>query len=512
MRNEALPSQQLNEMRKLTFPHRKNRSAPLIVGARHAAPLQLLPLDRCLGLLLIVLIFHASLPATLAAGPAPAKMKLRGYITGRIDDSTVAILDDRIQLAKGGHVEPRDASGGPPPTFATLTTGELLEAEGVWQAKHQFSADRILVEPGFVDKSVHESAYLQGEPTDGSLIAAGEPAELKADGEWLTIGPKTHREWPAASVAAAKASSTSEARAANAPPAALYAGRQIRYSGVRREDGKVDTQNIELHDPAPPEAYNLPHDEQVLPGKDPQSGIDVLEFRRGKKVDGRLKLFQVREVQEYVADLGTSLLPAGARGTSHPLEFRFFVVEDASINAQALPDGTVLVNTGLLGAVENEAELAFVMSHEISHVLQVHSWREANETRAARVGLIIAGVAGAYFVGDLSLFLAGLGMEAVVNGHQRGLENQADRIGLQTIIDRGYDPREATKLMRMLIERYGDRSTSKLWSNHDSSVLRGSFLVVQLETQYPQGHFDGARVDTKAFQSMREAMGPVKID
>ena len=145
-------------------------------------------------------------------------------------------------------------------------------------------------------------------------------------------------------------------------------------------------------------------------------------------------------------------------------------------------------------------------------MLQVHSWREANETRGARVGLIIAGVAGMYFVGDLSLFLSGLGMEAVVNGHQRGLENQADRLGLQTIIDRGYDPREATKLMRTLIERYGDRSTSKLWSNHDSSVLRGSFLTVQLETQYPQGHFDGARVDTKEFQSMRDAMGPVKIE
>jgi predicted Zn-dependent protease len=188
------------------------------------------------------------------------------------------------------------------------------------------------------------------------------------------------------------------------------------------------------------------------------------------------------------------------------------VVEDPSINAQALPDGTMLVNTGLLGAVENEAELAFVLSHEISHVLQAHSWREANETRDAKVTLIIVGIAGTAFVGDVSLFLSGLGMEAVVNGHQRGLENQADRLGLQNMIDRGYDPREAPKFMKFVIDRYGERSTSKLWSNHDSSVLRGSFLVAQMESQYPQGHFDGARVDTKAFQAMRDAMGPVKID
>jgi peptidase M48-like protein len=466
---------------------------------------------RYLALVLIVLLSHASLPGLLAASPAPSKVKLRGYLTARIDDSTVAILDDHIQLAKGGHVERRDASSGTALTFAEMATGQLIEAEGVWQGKHQFSADRITVEPGLVDKSLHESAYLQGEPGDGTLIAAGEPAQLKADGEWLMIGPKTHREWPPID-SGATSSSLTEAHAQDAAPAAIYAGRQVRFAGIRRDDGKVDAQKIELHEAAPPDAYKLPHDEQVVPGKDPQTGIGVLEFRRGNTVDGRMKLFPVPEVQQYVADLGASLLPPGPRGTTHPLEFRFFVVEDPSINAQALPDGTVLVNTGLLGVVDNEAELAFTMSHEIAHVLQAHSWREANETRGARVGLLIAGIAGAAFVGDMSLFLSGLGMEAVVNGHQRGLENQADRLGLQTIIDRGYDPREATKLMRTIIERYGDRSTSKLWSNHDSSVLRGSFIVVQLEAQYPQGHFDGARVDTKAFQAMRDAMGPVKIN
>jgi peptidase M48-like protein len=469
---------------------------------------------RCLALVLISLLLHASAPVLFAGMPAPSKVKLRGYLTARIDDTTVAILDDHIQLSPGGRVEPRDATSGPALTFAGLAAGQLVEAEGIWQGKHQFSADRIIVEQGLLDKSVHESAYLQVEPVDGPKIAAGEPADLKADGEWLIIGPKTHREWPPPETGA-KSASPSEALAADAPPAtpaAFYAGRQVRYSGIRRADGTVDTQRIELHEPAPPDAYKLPHDIQVVKGKDPQTGIELLEFRRGTKVDGRLKLFPVHEVQQYVADLGSSLLPEGAKGTTRSLEFRFFVVEDASINAQALPDGTVLVNTGLLGVVDNEAELAFAMSHEIAHVLQVHSWREANETRGARVGLFIAGIAGAAFVGDLSLFLSGLGMEAVVNGHQRGLENQADRLGLQTIIDRGYDPREATKLLRILIERYGDRSTSKLWSNHDSSVLRGSFLIVQLETQYPQGHFDGARVDTKAFQAMRDAMGPVKIN
>jgi hypothetical protein len=465
--------------------------------------------------LFTALFLLAPLSLSIAASPGPPKMKLRGYLTGRIDDSTVAILDDRIQLAKGGHVESRDPATLPVSGFAELAQGQLVEADGVWLGKHRFSAEHITVEGGLLDKSIHESVYLQEEPGDGPLIAEGELAELKADGELLAIGPKTHRDWPSAG-AAAKSASKVEARsdgaAPSTTPAALYAGRQLHYSGVRREDGRVETQSVELHDPAPPDAYNNPHDVQVVRGKDPQTGNALLEFRRGDKVDGRMKLFPVAEVQQYVSDLGTSLLPAGKLGTTRPLEFRFFVVEDPAINAQSLPDGTVLVNTGLLGVVDNEAELAIAMSHEIAHVLQVHVWREANETRAAKVGLMVVGIAATYYIGDLSIYLAKVGMAGVANGHQRSLENQADRLGLQTIIDRGYDPREATKLMRTLIDRYGDRSISLLWSNHDSSVLRGSFLEAQLAMQYPHGHFDGARVNTKPFQAMRDAMGPVKIE
>jgi hypothetical protein len=460
---------------------------------------------RILALLTSFFLIQAAIPARMDAVPpmpAPVKANLRGYLTARIDDSTVAILDDRIQLAKRGRIESHDATAGPVSSFAALASGQYVDAEGVWLGKHQFSAEHITVEPGLQDKAVHETAYLQEEPADGAEIAHGGPAQLKTDGEWLVLGSKTHREWPPPEKLPSSAAS----------PGAAYIGRQVRYEGVRREDGKIDVGVVELHGPAPEDPYNNPHGLTVVPAKDPQTGIDILEFRRDNKVDGRLKLFEVALVRQYVSDLGTSLLPPGGWGTSRTLEFRFFVVEDPGINAQALPDGTVLVNTGLLGAVDNEAELAFVLSHEIAHVFQVHTWREANETRAARVGLTIAGIASVYYIGDMGIYLSKLGIAAVVNGHQRSLESQADRLGMQTVIDRGYDPRQAVQFLRIVIDRYGDRSTSKLWSNHDSSVLRGSFLTAQIEREYPQGHFDGARVDSRAFQAMREAMGPVKIE
>jgi len=204
-------------------------------------------------------------------------------------------------------------------------------------------------------------------------------------------------------------------------------------------------------------------------------------------------------------------LPPAAQRTSWPIEFRFFVVEDPDINAASLPDGTTLVNTGLLGAVQNESQLAFVLSHEISHVLQTHYKREQDETRGARVGLLIAGIAAGAFVGNVGLFLAELGIASVVNGHERDLENQADRLGLQNVIERGYDPREGPNFSRLVINRYGDRSTSKLWSSHENSLYRGSFLTIQLARVYPNKDWSNAKKNTAAFEKMKDELGPVKI-
>jgi hypothetical protein len=438
---------------------------------------------------------------------AVAKMKLRGYVTARVDDRTLAILDDKLELTTASVIRGQDAAGEHAMTMAEIGPGMLLEAEGQWLDRHKFFAEKVTVDLKDAEKQIHGGAYLQEEPAEASKIPGGEAVALKADGYWLDLTAQTRRDWDAGKVATPGSTGSGSAAKDQA-----LAGYQVKYSGVRRNDGRIGAERIELGAPAPVDAYKMPHDVAVVQAKDPLTGIDVIEFRRGNKVQGRMKLFPVRGVQEYVTTLGNSLLPAGNQGTSKALEFRFFVVEDSSINAASLPDGTLLINTALLGAIQNESQLAFVLSHEIAHVLQVHYWREVHETRGQRVGLIIAGVAAGAFIGDVGLFMAGLGIASVVNGHQRELENQADRLGLQNVIEHGYDPREAPKFCKMVIERYGDRSTSKIWSNHDSSLLRGSFLTVQLMRQYPESQFEQMKRDSPAFRAMREAMGPVKIE
>lgn len=430
------------------------------------------------------------------------KTKLTGYLTARTGEGNLMILDDRIELSAASKILSRDDNGEHPFKPEELTPGMLIEAEGQWLDRHHFFPEKLTVDLRQDERKIHGTAYLQEEPQDAVKIAAGEAGELKVDGYRLTIDATTKRAWNVAKISAGLPARDS---------VATLAGYHIRYSGSPRKDGLVAVEEIELGPPAPADDYKMPHSLEVVPAKDPQTKIEVLEFREGKKLQGRMKLLAERSVQEYVSHLGDSLIPQGANGTRRPVEFRFFVVEDPEINAAALPDGTVLVNTALLGAIDNEAQLAFVLSHEMAHVLQVHYRREIEETRGTRVGLTIAGLAASAFIGNTGMFMAQIGIASAVNGHQRELENQADRLGLENVIERGYDPREASNFARIIISRYGDRTTSKLWSNHDSSVIRGSFLAMQLKRQYPNANWETKKKNTPAFQTMKDDLGPVKI-
>src|SRR6266436_4711505 len=144
------------------------------------------------------LLLQPVLLAEVAASalPGPTKQKIRGYMTARIDASTVAIMDDQIH-AGAARIVSRDSSGERPISGGDLATGMMMEAEGVWTSHHQFSAEKITVDAGLLEKQIHETAYLQEEPRDAGKIGKGEPAELKADGEWLLLDASTKRAWTA---------------------------------------------------------------------------------------------------------------------------------------------------------------------------------------------------------------------------------------------------------------------------------------------------------------------------
>jgi len=427
------------------------------------------------------------------AGHPQQKSKLRGYITDPARDNTIRILDDVITYSSGTDFE---MEGGGSFSAQDLEVGLLIEAEGTWSAKHQFTAQKIKCDRDSFDKVIRESVFLSEDPPTAQAADGTEPFRLRADGEILLIGAAGRRSLPTASAGG------------DSP----YIGRRVKYTGTRTAKGEMEVRDTEFGPPPPADAFEIPGDLKVTEGTDPQTGIAVLEFRKGNKVQGRMKLFPVKKVQQYVKSLGAQIIPPGGlKKPFPPLEFRFFVIESEEVNASALPDGTILVNTALLALMDNEAQLAFVLSHEIAHVMQAHVWRQIHETRTKRVLITIAAIAGSGYIGSLATFLGQIGIAAVVNGYTRKLENQADRLAVQNLLDLGYNPQEALRFFRVMTDRYGFRSTSAIWSNHDSMLLRGSFLTVQLRRRFPDADYARARVDTEDFRAMRAAMGPVKI-
>jgi beta-barrel assembly-enhancing protease len=176
---------------------------------------------------------------------------------------------------------------------------------------------------------------------------------------------------------------------------------------------------------------------------------------------------EMRLGRELVASGGWATVPAspwqayvdavGAGVAAHVrrrgIEYRFRVVESPEVNAFALPGGNVFVTTGMLGFVESEAELAFVLGHEIAHVDQRHAI-EALVTRIAmeRIGL-----------GDVGR-LAELPLVLVRGGYRKYQELEADVAGLHLATAAGYDPAAAVVPFRRLAALHGE-PTSRRPSN-----------------------------------------------
>jgi hypothetical protein len=223
---------------------------------------------------------------------------------------------------------------------------------------------------------------------------------------------------------------------------------------------------------------------------------------------GKFKLLPSEHVQQYVRSVGQSLIPAYQRDlpVTDPrhIAFQWYVVRNKEANAFALANGTVVVFSGLLDTLENEAQLAAVVGHEMAHATQQHTWRELQFHKTERIGLqLAAAVASAYGKYNLRDVFA-LTEGAIRNGYSRNLENQADRVGLEYMIAAGYDLREAPRVWKQMAKRYGSQPTDFFWSSHDNNATRRSYLMNELRNNYQGLEYSSLKVNAEEFLQIQQ--------
>jgi len=171
-----------------------------------------------------------------------------------------------------------------------------------------------------------------------------------------------------------------------------------------------------------------------------------------RRLDRSGLLYDDPRLNEYVNSVADRLLAPEVRANGFSLTIR--VIKNPTLNAFALPNGVIYVHTGILARIENEAQLATLLGHELTHATHRHAVKRFRDLQNKAALAATFGVLGLPFglIGALASALGQLGTIASVYGYSQENEAEADKEGLTLMVNAGYDPREAPKLFTHMKE------------------------------------------------------------
>jgi beta-barrel assembly-enhancing protease len=192
----------------------------------------------------------------------------------------------------------------------------------------------------------------------------------------------------------------------------------------------------------------------------PPEQAEQLGSRMAAEVEAKQGLHPDEALQQRVSRIGQRL--AAEADAPEGIDFEFSVVQDERVNAFALPGGHIYVTSGLMETAGSEAELASVIAHEVAHVTERH----IAERMATSYGVqALAGAALGQSPGTVTQLVSSLLQQGAIMKYSRSQELQADRVGVGTLEDAGYDPQAAIAMFRKLEKAGGDGAPAFLSSH-----------------------------------------------
>ncbi len=166
-------------------------------------------------------------------------------------------------------------------------------------------------------------------------------------------------------------------------------------------------------------------------------------------IDNSGLLYYEPELDSYLKRI-VSKLRAHSIAPDFPIQIR--ILKDPNLNAFAYPNGVIYIHTGILACMDNEAQLAALISHEMTHCTHRHTLKiiRSIKDRPAYIADFQDTLARIVAVQEIARLMGATGSLAAVNGYSRELENEADQVGLDLMAKANYDSSEALKLFEYL--------------------------------------------------------------
>lgn len=208
-----------------------------------------------------------------------------------------------------------------------------------------------------------------------------------------------------------------------------------------------------------------------------QQDVD-LGKEASQQVSKEVPLLNDARVDRYLQKLGQKL---AARSLAPDYPYTFHAVNSNEINAFALPGGPIYINRGVIENADDEAQLAGVMAHEITHVALRHGTNQLSKAMpAALLGQLLAGaLGGGGLGGQLAQMGIGLGINSVLLKYSRDAERQADLGGTQILYDTGYNPHAMAQFFEK-IKKTSSGGLPEFFSNHPDPGNREKMVETEV--------------------------------
>lgn len=220
------------------------------------------------------------------------------------------------------------------------------------------------------------------------------------------------------------------------------------------------------------------------------------------EINRQLPIISDPEITRYITVLGDSIARVA---DTRNLDWHFYVVDQAEINAFAVPGGYIYVNRGLIERAETLSELAGVLGHEIGHVTLRHSMEQMAKANQANVGLAIGCIlAPAVCNSGVGSAAVQIGAGGLFAKFSRDDESDADRVGIEYVVRAGIDPRGIPAMFRTLLAERQRRpdALEGMFSTHplaEDRVAETEAIIARIDPVVLQS----LTTDTRAFQQFK---------